>query len=375
MRILLSNKFYYPWIGGIEKYVQNLAEGLAKHGHEVNAVVSNEILWKNSAFDLNGVHVTKAFNFRNVWRMPISPAYFWNLRKKAEYADILHFQYPFPLGTLSYFLARLPKNKKVVLTFHSEIVRQKRIKRIINLWEKSFFERCDRIIVTSQNLLEISETLRPFRKKCKVIPLGIDSTLFEKKILEVRNMVPVLQKKYCGPLILFVGRLAYYKGIKYAIEAIKYLPGAKLVVVGSGPQIELKILKKAAKEFNVEKRVFFETAVDDVSLPAYYKACDVFVFPSIEISEAFGYAQLEAMAAGKPVVSSNLPTGVSFVNQDGKTGLLVAPRNARALSEALRKILSDEHLHKAFSANALARAKQLSLEVMIRKTEELYRNL
>ena len=143
--------------------------------------------------------------------------------------------------------------------------------------------------------------------------------------------------------MLFVGRLVYYKGLEYLIEAMRWVPDAVLVVVGTGP-LRGRLQRLSEQWLGCPGKVVFLGAVAEHDLCAWYHACDVFVLPSVELSEAFGLVQLEAMACAKPVVTTDLPTGVTYVNQHGHTGLVVPRRNSRALAEAINILLDNRQL-------------------------------
>src|SRR5437764_531691 len=155
------------------------------------------------------------------------------------------------------------------------------------------------------------------------------------------NVVRAASYGSAAPLLLFVGRLVYYKGVHILIEAASRWPGS-IAIVGEGP-LEAELRADVARR-GLQERVVFAGRVSDDDLPAYYQACDAFVLPSIARTEAFGVVQIEAMAAGRPVISTNLPTGVPWVNRDGVSGLVVAPDNADALGAALAELGEDEAL-------------------------------
>jgi rhamnosyl/mannosyltransferase len=156
--------------------------------------------------------------------------------------------------------------------------------------------------------------------------------------------------------VLFVGRLVYYKGVDVLIDAMAHIH-ATLLIVGEGP-LEAELRRRAVVR-GIQDRVVFLGEVAAESLPAYYHASDVFVLPSVANTEAFGVVQLEAMAAGVPVVSTKLPTGVSWVNEDGVSGLLVAPGDPIALADSIGRLLADPVLRNRLGQNASRRAELL----------------
>jgi len=197
---------------------------------------------------------------------------------------------------------------------------------------------------------------------------GIFSLLFDTlpdKIIEIKKQIG-------SPIVLFVGRLVYYKGVEYLIRAFKNI-NAQLVLVGSGP-LE-NDLKHLAKDLEIEERVHFLNNIPDADLKAFYHACDIFVLPSIEKTECFGLVQLEAMACGKPVISTNLPTGVPWINQHKKTGLVVPPKDVEALHQAIVFLLENEKLRNEYGKNGQERVKEFTIDLMVEKINNLYLSL
>ena len=230
--------------------------------------------------------------------------------------------------------------------------------------------KTDRIIVTSPNYMESSRYLQSVSKKCEVIPLGIDWRPFRRVNEEETK---TLRERYGTPLLLFVGRLRYYKGLDFLLQAMVSIP-VNLVIVGTGP--EEASCRALARRLGISHRVFFAGDVTQQDLPSYYRACDLFVLPASHRSEAFGLVQLEAMAAGVPVICTELRTGTSFVNRDGQTGLVVPPRDPDALCGAIQQLLSDSERRKQMGrAGTLRVQSEFSKERMCQRTVELYRSL
>jgi rhamnosyl/mannosyltransferase len=175
------------------------------------------------------------------------------------------------------------------------------------------------------------------------------------------------------PLLLFVGRLRYYKGLPYLFEALQRVD-ARLLVVGSGPlAAEWRAL---AAQLGLADRVLFLGEVPDAELHALYHAAQVFVLPASHRSEAFGTVQLEAMAAGCPVVSTELGTGTSYVNQHGITGFVVPPRDPAALAEAISRLLGNADLRSHMGSAARARvAAVFTAAHMVEQVIALYQTL
>jgi rhamnosyl/mannosyltransferase len=215
-------------------------------------------------------------------------------------------------------------------------------------------------------LLEHSDYLTPHTDKCSVIPLSIDLAEYESEGSK-KSSFPTDSDR---PLLLFVGRLNYYKGVEYLIKAMESVD-ASLVIVGEGEQ--KGALKTQAEELGVDDRVTFTGHVSRDQLHGYYEATDVFILPSVEPSEAFGVVQLEAMAYETPVINTSLPTGVPWVSQDGKTGLTVEPRDSEALAVAINDLLSDDKTRKSYGKRARERVKEhFNRERMLSQVESVY---
>lgn len=363
MNILHLYKDYFPVQGGIENHIKLLAEGQVARGHQVSVLITSRGR-QTRVETINGVRAIFAARLATISSAPISPAMFTLLR--GEQPDIVHLHFPYPWGeTANYFVGR---THTVVLTYHSDIIRQKYLRVAYAPLMQRVLARVDAIIATSPNYIATSSTLSRWKEKCVIIPLTIDPAPFETAVPD-----PPLTSR-SSPLLLFVGQLRYYKGLQYLIRALCELPQARLLIVGNGPMEST--WRSLANELNIADRVAFVSHVADADLPPYYAACDVFVLPSSERSEAFGLVQLEAMAAGKPVVCTELGTGTSFVNVDGKTGFVVPPRDAHALAVAINRLINDKPLCAQMGAAGRARVeKDFRLEKMVDRILALYENL
>jgi rhamnosyl/mannosyltransferase len=363
MKILQINKLYSPWIGGVETIVQDIAEHFnGKDGVSVTNLVCQP-RDKRKLDVVNGVPTYRAASWGIISGMPISLDFFRLFRELAKDADVIILHHPFPLAFIAYWL--FGRKKRLVVWYHSDIVRQRLLKIPFMPFIRFALGRADVICVSNNALIKNSAVLRDFSGKCRVVNFGIDVARFQETD-DVRQKAEEIRKKYGAPLVLSVGRLVYYKGFLYLIAAMKDV-SAHVLIVGSGP---LKnILQSEIDELGIGAKVHIIDPVDD--LVPYYYACDVFALPSCEPSEVFGIVQVEAMACGKPVVNTSLPTGVPEVSVDGLTGRTVAIRDANALAVALREILSDKEEYLRFSKNALAEvAKRFTKERFSREMEK-----
>lgn len=362
MHILHVYKDYYPVLGGMENHIKMLAEALVQQGHQVTVLATHPTS-RTHIENIRDVHVIKAGRLATVASAPLSfslPIWLWRQRP-----DVAHLHFPYPVGELSQLLCG--RARRLVITYHSDVVRQKGLLQLYRPFLWKVLHRADRIIATSHNYITSSPYLSRVREKCRVIPLGVEVERFGHaeagKVRDIREI-------YGSPLLLFVGKLRYYKGLQYLLRAMPDLP-AKLLVIGSGPmQNEWQSLSES---LGLSARVFFLGEVSDQDLPAYYQACDIFVLPASERSEAFGTVQIEAMASGLPVVCTELGTGTSFVNVHGETGLVVPAKDPAALTAAISRLLLDEARRQQMGQQGRQRAlSEFSQQIMVQRTIGLY---
>jgi rhamnosyl/mannosyltransferase len=363
MKILHVFKDYHPVVGGIQNHIQVLSSELAKDKNfEVEVLVTNTK--SNSVTQyMDGVKVIKAGRITEVASTPISISMFKFMQEARP--DILHLHFPYPLGELaSLFFARCDK---MVLTYHSDIVRQEKWLHLYMPFLKQLLRKVRVIICSNPNYIQGSNLLKKYIDKIEIIPYGIDVVRFEN-VDEIE--VARIKKRYGNAIVLFVGRLCYYKGIKYLIEASKEVD-AKFLLIGDGRY--KSEFEDYVKKNNLEEKVVLLGEVREDELPHYYHAADLLVLPSTHRSEAFGIVLLEGMACGLPLITTELGTGTSFVNIHNHTGLVVPPCDSKALKEALNRILNNKELNLKFAQNAKERVKnEFSKEKMVESFKNLY---
>lgn len=366
MKILQVGKYYYPYLGGTESHLYTLVNELKKEV-DITVLVSNT-RFKTSIEREDGLGIYRLTTLGSLFSLPLTFSLpFW-LRKLDS--DILHFHLPNPLAVISYFLAR--PTGKIIVSYHSDIVRQRFFSPLFNPILIKFLNKAETIIVTSKNIIDNSPILRRFKDRCKVIPHGIDLNEF---ILtpEVVKEADEIKQRFGSPIILFVGRLVYYKGLEYLLKAMRKIK-AKLLIIGDGPLKER--LKKMAYHLGVSQKISWVGKIDNEKLAPYYYASDIFVLPSAIRAESFGLVQLEAFACRKPVVSTNLPTGVPYVNLHRKTGLVVTPGDADSLTRAINYLLKSEEIRKNYGWNARERLeREFTKEIMSKEVLKIYYNL
>lgn len=366
IRVLQVYKDYYPVLGGIENHVKLLADRLSEIPDVEVRVLVTALGTRTQRLTIDGVPVVKAGRLATVASTPLSVALFAEMGRIE--ADVAHLHFPYPIGEMAHLLRG--RGRRLVITYHSDVVRQRGLLRLYEplLWR--VLKRADRIIATSPHYIRSSRFLRPLAQKCVVIPSCVD---LERFAAVDEEQVAAIRGRHGTPLLLFVGRFRYYKGLRYLIEAMGEVP-ATLLLAGTGP-LEAE-LRQQVEQQGLGGKVFFLGEVPDAELPALYHAADLFILPAVERSEAFGLTQVEAMACGTPCICTEVGTGTSWVNLDGETGLVVPPRDPAALAGAINLLLGDDVLRRAMAERSLARARQeFGVASMVERIVALYREL
>jgi len=363
MKILIVNKLYHPWVGGVETIVKQLADGFASHQNQIEVLVCTA-KGKGGVELEGGIKIVRASSWGIFKSMPMSFSFFRLFKKMSAETDWIGLHHPFPLSFLAYFIFR-PK-AKLIIHYHSDIVRQKffgfLLKPII-FW---VLKRAQHIVVSNPNMINSSPILSKFSSQCRVVPFGVDIDRVDAMINA--DQVEKIKSQY-GEFILFVGRLNYYKGVSVLLDALKDCK-KNLVIIGSGAE-EIN-LKNQVKELGIGERVFFIKNINDKELMNFYKAARVFVLPSLFKSETFGIVLLEAMACGTPVISTELGTGTSFINSNNATGQVVPAGNSTELTQALNNILNNSDKHDQYARAARQRVQDFfTLDNMIRQNLKL----
>jgi glycosyltransferase involved in cell wall biosynthesis len=348
-------------MGGIETHLQNLCGGLRNYV-DLQVLVAND--GRSTSEDtVDGVNVSRIGTRLTFASTPICPSLVRKIR--ASQADIVHCHLPNPATVLAYLASGHPG--RLVVTYHSDTVRQKVLGALFEPWLHAALRRSSAIIATSQNYSRSSAVLARYQDRCHVIPYGIPVEEFQNGDSATAREI---RERYGDNLVLTVGRLVYYKGLEHLIRSMTHVRG-KLLIVGGGP-LETD-LRKLASSLGLTEKVVFLGEIQNQQIVPYYHAADVFALASVARSEAFGIVQIEAMAAGLPVVNTQLDSGVPFVSLHNLTVLTVAPGNPEALADALNRLLEDTSLRNSFAKAARERAQnEFSLATMSSRTLALY---
>jgi rhamnosyl/mannosyltransferase len=361
MKVLHVGKFYPPHMGGIETHLRSLCSELRK-SIDLDVIVAND---GNTAVEecLDGVAVSRLATRLTVASTPLCRGMVRKIGRSD--ADIVHIHLPNPMAVLAYLASG--HRGRLLVTYHSDTVRQKVLGTLFEPFLHQLLRRSSAIIATSPDYRRTSAILARHLDRCHVVPYGIAVEEFEHCDQTVATK---LRQQYGDRLVISVGRLVYYKGFEYLIRAMRRVQG-KLLLVGDGP-LRGK-LEQLARQLNIADRVIFLGEIQNEQVVPYYHAAAVFALASVARSEAFGIVQIEAMAAGLPVVNTALDSGVPFVSIHGQTGLTVPPADPHALAEAINHLLDHGEVRRSLGDAARQRAREeFSLSVMTSRTLALY---
>ncbi len=385
LRICHLGKFYPPAPGGIESHVRSLACAQARLGARVKVICVNhtssegsDITWRRfgrspDVSELDGeVEVVRVGRVAGASRLELCPSLPGVLRRAAQHSDLMHVHAP--NVTMYLALVASPALGPLVVTHHSDIVKQRRLAVPYRLVERLTLARAALVLSTSADYVAGSRCLRRLGDKVQPLPLGIDLQPYLQPSEQALDWAREFRHRHGAPLWLCVGRLVYYKGLDVALKAIRQVPG-NLMIVGRGPIRES--LERRAEELGVAERVLWYDYLEPHQLAGAYRAATALWFPSVERSEGFGLVQVEAMASGCPVINTRIPgSGVSWVSPHEVSGLTVPVGDAEALALASRRLLSEVELRRRLTQGAVERAvEQFTEERMGARSLELYRRV
>ena len=369
MKILQLGKFYPPDTGGIETVIYDIAEVLNK-----NNTISCDVLCSNKNYTykeelINGYKVMRTKTFGIYFSTSFTLQMIFKLKEIIQNYDVIHVHLPDPMANIA-LLCVNPSKQKIILHWHSDIIKQKYLLRLYEPLQKWMLRKASKIIATTPKYIKESKYLQKFKDKCVSIPIGID----ENKLKSCETQVIKIREQYKNKKIIFsLGRLVYYKGFEYLIKSANYLSDEYIILIGGTGPLKEK-LTTLISENNLEHKVKLLGRIEDENLGNYYKSCDIFCLPSIAKSEAFGIVQIEAMSFAKPIVATKIKgSGVDWVNKDGVSGINVQPKNSQALANAFTTIINNKEKYNAYCNNSLERFNTLFIrEEMCNKIIKIY---
>ena len=367
MRVLHFFKTSFPdTMGGIEQVINQIARGANKLGVQTD-VLSLTPDRVPRTIEIDGYLAHRARLDLQIASTGFSVSAFLRFSQLAKNADVIHYHFPWPFMDVVHFATRV--KKPTVVTYHSDIIRQKYLLRLYRPLKNRFLASVDRIVATSPNYLSTSDVLEKFSDKVSVIPIGLDKTTY---LQPMPDRLSYWRERLGPKFFLFVGILRYYKGLHILVEAAQGVD-YPIVIVGAGP-IEHE-LKTQAAQLGL-RNIHFLGQLPDVDKVALLTLCYGVVFPSHLRSEAFGVSLLEGAMYGKPMISSEIGTGTTFINIGDETGLVVPPSDPMALRQAMHYLW--EHPEEAAEMGRRAEErywKHFTADQMVKSYVELYGNL
>lgn len=367
MKILHVYKRSMPHTyGGVETFIDTLCKYTSKLECE-NIVFTLHPKPRVQPIKMDGYTVRQAKQDFFLASTGFSFSAFILFKKLAKEADIIHYHFPNPFADLLCLFCRIKKPSLV--TYHSDIIKQKYFLKIYSPFKNLFLNSVNKIVATSPNYLDSSETLIKYKEKVSVIPIGID---IEKNDTVDPNKIKYWSGQLQQPFFLFVGALRYYKGLHILLEAIVGTD-IKLVIAGTG-DIEME-LKSLANTLGLDN-ILFLGLVGDEDKAALLHLCYGFVFPSHLRSEAFGVSLLEAACTSKPMICCEIGTGTTFINIANETGLVISPSCPKDLRNAMQYLLDSPSVAAEMGKRARVRAvKVFNAEVQAKSYFDLYQSI
>ncbi|AZD76572.1 glycosyltransferase family 4 protein [Pseudomonas chlororaphis] len=367
MRVLHFFKTYLPdSVGGIEQVIFQLCESGARQGIEGQVLTlstdPHPAILKLGQHEVHRARLDIQFASTG-----FSYSVFKQFREMAAEADVVNYHFPWPFMDLVHFVSGM--NKPCVATYHSDIIRQRHLLKLYRPLMNRFLGSVDRIVAASPNYLHTSDVLQQFPDKTRVIPYGLDKAGYPQPDSE---RMARWRQRLGERFFLFVGVMRYYKGLHILLDALKDVD-YPVVIVGAGP-LEAELHAQAAALGL--RNLHFLGRLGDEDKVALLQLSYAIVFPSHLRSEAFGISLLEGAMYGKPMISSEIGTGTSYINIHGETGLVVPPSDPLAFRAAMRQLWDNPEQAAQMGLKAEARYRQLfTADEMGRRWSELYQEL
>ena len=367
MQVLHFYKTSFPdSMGGVEQVINQLARGATRLG-VMSDVLSLTRDHAPKTITINGYNAHRARQTFQIASTGFSISAFLRFAKLAKQADVIHYHFPWPFMDMVHFATQI--KKPTIVSYHSDIVRQKYLLNFYRPLQSKFLESVDCIVASSPNYVATSHVLQQQLPKVSVIPIGLDKATYP---LPRPARLKYWREKIGPKFFLFVGVLRYYKGL-HILLAAAHERDYPIVVIGNGPLEQA--LKAQADQLGLHNLRFLGHVLDEDKV-ALLTLCYCVLLPSHLRSEAFGIALLEGAMYGKPMISCEIGTGTTFINIAEETGLVVPPNDPIALRNAMQQIWENPELAAHMGRRAEQRYwKFFTAEQMISKYVQLYREL
>jgi len=367
LHVLHAYKVFPPDVtGGIPEAIAYIAQGMSSR-HESSLLVARD-RGLGRRLVLDGISVEAVTSFGTALSSPVAPSFPLLLAKRARKASLLALHHPFPLNDIGVAMG-LPEHTALVVHWHTQIVGKRPFAAALGPILTRTLARAQRIIVAHPALIKNSSFLVRYADKCMVVPFGVHVDYWSELDDSQRRKAAELRARH-PRLVVATGRLVPYKGFNVLIEALRQVD-ATVIIVGEGPLSE--DLRRLACRLGIGKRLVLAGGLSRDDLKVHLHAARVLALPSVTAAEAFGIVQLEAMAAGLPVINTDLPTGVPHVARDRREGLTVPPGDPAALAAAIDRLLGDPDLARHLGLAGRRRvAAEYRAEVFVKRIEDVY---
>jgi glycosyltransferase involved in cell wall biosynthesis len=365
--VLHAYKVFPPDVtGGIPEAIAYIAQGMSSR-HQSLILVPRDRGW-GRRFTLDGMSVEAVTSFGTAMSSPLAPSFPLRLAQRARKASLVALHHPFPLNDIGVAIG-FPEHTALVVHWHTKIVGKRPFAAALAPILTHTLARAERIIVSHPALIKNSPFLVRYADKCMVIPYGVHVDYWGELNDTQRRKAAELRARY-PRLVLATGRLVPYKGFQVLIEALRHVD-ATVMIVGEGPLED--DLRQTARRLGVGERFVLAGGLSRDDLKVHLQVARMFALPSVTEAEAFGIVQLEAMAAGLPVINTDLPTGVPDVARNEREGLTVPPGDPAALAAGINRLLDDEGLARNLGAAGRSRvAVEYRAEVFVKRIEDVY---
>ena len=363
MSVLHIFKVYYPdQCGGILTVIRDICAGL-KQRFAAHVLVCSS-LGGARRIVIDDVPVERVRSLGDLLSLPMAPSYPLRLWQRIPEHELLVLHAPFPLADLV-FAFGIGRHRPLVVHWHADIVSHAALRWLVHPLMRRTMRRADAIIVSDPVLVSTTPLLQEFADKCHAVPFGVDLARYDSPPSSSA------ESGDNGRRVLACGRLVPYKGFDVLVRAAV---GQNFHVWIIGEGRERPRLEQLIGELGVEDRVHLLGFVPDADLPEFMRLADVFVLPSVSNAETFGLVQLEAMAAGRPVVNTALDTAVPHIARHGLEAITVPPRDPASLAAAINNLIDDPDKRRRMGEASRRRAATYSMEAFRSGIETVYRH-
>ncbi len=339
-KILHVYRTHYPETqGGIEEHLRQLCRGLARLGHESRILTVSP----QGPFvrEVEGTTVVAARRLLEVSSTGLSLDFISRLREQSRWADLVHYQFPWPMADLAQSLG--VQKRPYIVSYQSDIVRQTLLEPLYRPLGQHFLAGASAVVASTPVYARSSPWLAQHQDRLHIIPLGLDDVSVDAQ--RVRHWRAEVGEDF----FLFVGVLRYYKGLHLLIDAARY-QHRQVLIAGQGPlEGRLRAQARACPQLR------FLGAIDDADKFALLSLARAFVFPSHLRSEAYGLSLVEAAMMGKAMITSDMDSGPRWINIHGQTGLSVKAGDSDDLLAAMQRLDGDADLAQRMGQAARAR--------------------